>query len=134
MRPQDHVQLLAIVLLVLLASAQAWASELPRTSWGDPNLQGVWTNTTTTPLERPDKLGTRKVLTDQERAALDRRAAENADRRPRKRDTGSYNSFWLEKGGSSKQSALIVKPADGKLPRFTLAAQSRVNALAAARQ
>ncbi len=40
----------------------------PRTPWGDPDLQGLWTNTTTTPLERPADLAGRALLTEEERA------------------------------------------------------------------
>ena len=40
-----------------------------QTAWGDPDLQGLWTNTTTTPLERPDDLADKEVLTDEEWAA-----------------------------------------------------------------
>ena len=45
---------------------QGWS--VPRTSWGDPDLQGLWTNRreATTPLERPIEFGTRRFLTDEE--------------------------------------------------------------------
>ena len=105
-----------------------------RTPWGDPDLQGVWTNTTTTPLERPATLSDRATLTEEERAGLDEEAVRNADGVPRERDTGSYNSFWLEKGRRSEQTSLIVDPENGRLPAFTRAAQQRVDALASARQ
>ena len=111
------------------ASAQPAAADdggwqAPRTPWGVPDLQGVWTNTTTTPLERPDELADREVLTDEERAELDELAVRNADQPPRERDTGAYNSFWLEKGLRTEQTSLIVAPPDGKLPAFTPAACS----------
>jgi len=125
------------VCICLAFSTTAFAQEptsVPRTPWGDPDLQGVWTNTTTTPLERPGSVSDRTVLTDEERAELDEEAARRADRPPRERDTGSYNSFWLEKGQRSQQTSLIVDPADGRLPAFTPAAQQRVESLAAARQ
>ena len=121
------------------ASAQPAAADdggwqAPRTPWGVPDLQGVWTNTTTTPLERPDELADREVLTDEERAELDELAVRNADQPPRERDTGAYNSFWLEKGLRTEQTSLIVAPPDGKLPAFTPAAHHRVVDLAAARK
>ena len=122
------------VVLALPLSVLGQSEVGPRTPWGDPDLQGLWTNTTTTPLERPAAHGDRAVLTDEERAALDEEAARRADGPPRERDTGSYNSFWLEKGLRSEQTSLIVEPADGTLPAFTPAAQRRVEALAAARQ
>ena len=65
--------LFTMAAVVLLApaggAAQSW--EAPVTPWGDPDLQGSWTNTTTTPLERPAELADQDVLTDEERAARD---------------------------------------------------------------
>src|SRR5262245_21433005 len=49
-----------------------------RTPWGHPGVQGLWTNTTTTPRDRPATLGDRATLTDAERAELDARAARAA--------------------------------------------------------
>ena len=133
---QSHVVAMMIAGLVLSEFVPVKAQQVTRTAWGAPSLEGIWTNTTTTPLERPDSFGDRQVLTDEEQAVLNEQDTENhsADRPPRKRDTGSYNSFWLEEGRRSKQSALIVEPRDGKLPAFTSAAQQRVEALARARQ
>src|SRR5262249_38815776 len=90
-----------------------------RTPWGDPDLQGAWTNTTTTPLERPDAFAGKTVLTDEERRDLDERAVRNADRAPKAGDTGAYNDFWLDRGKQSGQTSLIVDPPDGKLPPLT---------------
>ena len=52
-----------------LEAADGWAA--PRTPWGDPDLQGTWTNTTTTPLERPDDIEAGSLLSDEERSARD---------------------------------------------------------------
>jgi hypothetical protein len=87
-----------------------------RTPWGDPDLQGLWNNSTTTPLERPTALGTKQVLTAQEIEERDEQAARNADAPPRPGDTGTYNAAWFERGKSLRQSSLIVDPADGRLP------------------
>jgi len=59
-------------------------TEAQRTPWGDPDLQGIWSNTTTTPLERPVDLSNKTVLTEEERAVLARQVAErlNTDRAP----------------------------------------------------
>src|SRR5712692_8242683 len=59
------------------AVGKAQASRL-RTSWGDPDLQGMWTNTTTTPLERPKDLEGKQVLTNDEFADRDRQEAERS--------------------------------------------------------
>ena len=139
MRPRTCLTLAVAALLgagTALAQPAAVAGDgwpAPRTPWGDPDLQGVWTNTTTTPLERSDELAGREVLTAEERAEFDELAVRNADQPPRERDTGAYNSFWLEKGLRSEQTSLIVS-RDGKLPAFTPAAHQRVVDLAAARK
>ena len=131
------VALPTIIAVVLLATGVAWgqtptikaeqgASSL--TPWGDPDLQGTWTNTTTTPLERPDEYEGRSVITDEERAELDARATGSRERPPttdrspewRRRDAqGAYNSFWVDRGTRSTQTSLIVDPADGRFPSLT---------------
>ena len=61
-----------------------------------------------------------QVLTDEETASLEQRAAKNRiDRPPRLGDTGAFNQFWIDRGTKvvpTKQSSLIVDPLDGKLP------------------
>ena len=127
-----------------LAVAQSAASgaEVWRTPWGDPDLQGTWTNRTTTPLERPSEFAERSVLTNEERAELDARAAGNPDRPPpegrsaewRRRDArGAYNSFWLDRGSRSEQTSLIVDPPNGRLPAKTERVRHRDAAIEAAR-
>ena len=106
-----------------------------RTPWGDPDLQGTWTNTTTTPLERPSELAGKPVLTAEERAALDAARVRDADGRVRRPgDTGAYNAFWGEAGKSSAQTSLIADPPDGRLPPLTPEAQKRADDLEAARR
>src|SRR4051812_18358266 len=61
------------------ASARTWTA--PRTPWGEPDLQGVWSYATLTPLERPDTQAGKEVLKDEEVAALDQEARTGADRR-----------------------------------------------------
>ena len=104
-----------------------------RTPWGDPDLQGTWTNTTTTPMERPEELAGRELLTDEERAELDAEAVRNADRPPRPGSTGAYNTFWFERGVRTNQTSWIVDPPDGRLPPITPKEQKRMVALAAVR-
>ena len=48
------------------------AQTAPRTAWGDPDLQGTYTNKTTTPLQRPDNVGDREFLTEEEVANRER--------------------------------------------------------------
>jgi hypothetical protein len=92
----------------------------PRTPDGQPDLQGVWTNATITPFERPSELAGKQVLTDEEAAGLEEQAAQGrVDRAPRAGDTGSYNQFWFDSGTkvvSTRQTSLVVDPPDGRVP------------------
>jgi hypothetical protein len=110
---------------------------LQRTPWGDPDLQGIWSNTTTTPLERLPEASDKTVLTDEERSTLARQVAErlNQDRPPaRAGQVVPYNEFWYERGTLTNRTALIIDPADGKLPPFTADAQKRWDAMTAERR
>jgi len=98
--------------------AKTWT--LPRTPDGQPDLQGVWTNPTITPFERPVALGEKAFWTEQEAADLERRAAENqVDRPPKPGDPGSYNQAWTDAGTkvvSTLQTSLVVDPPNGRVP------------------
>ena len=59
------------------------AKAAARTLWGDPDLQGEWTNTTATRLERPDDLKDKAVLSEEELAEQNQQAAARVDQRPR---------------------------------------------------
>jgi hypothetical protein len=93
-----------------------------RTPWGDPDLQGTWTNETITPFERPASLANTPFLTETEASALEARAArqrETADDVSRPGDVGSYNQVWFDSGTkvvSTRQTSLVVEPADGRVP------------------
>jgi hypothetical protein len=111
--------------------AAGW--EPPRTTWGHPDLQGVWDPTTGTPLERPPEYKDREFLTDEEAAERERtRFAQfdSPDRGPQNR-TGDYGSVWREGSKNAlNRTSLIVDPPDGRLPPLTPAARQA----AAARQ
>ena len=121
------------VLAPLGAFAQAPAGgagefAAPRTAWGDPDLQGRWTNTTTTPLERPADLEGREFLTEEERAARDEAGDVAREQRgidPGTGETGSYNNFWVERGVRMARTSLIVDPPEGRLPPLTPAEAER---------
>ena len=117
------------VLVALLApataGAQSGAAAVPRTPDGHPDLQGLWTNSTTTPLERPDRLAEQSVYTAEEVAAIDAANAGRNDRPPRSGDPGTYNDFWWERGGALTRTSLIVDPPDGRLPSRTPAGDRR---------
>ena len=108
-------------------AANRWTP--PRTQWGDPDLQGVWNNSTITELERPKELSGKQVLTDADVAALEQKAAQNrVDRPPRDGDPGTYNQAWFDRGTKvvpTRRTSLIIDPPDGKLPALTAAGQRR---------
>ena len=102
------------------AGAATWTP--PRTEWGEPDLQGTWTNETLTPFERPKNLAGKPFLTEQEALAIERQAAaqrDSTDGSSRPGDVGSYNQFWFDSGTrvvSSRQTSLVVDPPDGRVP------------------
>jgi hypothetical protein len=101
-------------------SERTWS--VPRTPDGQPDLQGVWTNATLTPLERPRTLGDRLQLTEAEAAAVEEQASrrrETADEDRRQGDVGAYNQFWFDSGTTvlpTRQTSLVVDPPDGRVP------------------
>jgi hypothetical protein len=110
-------------------AAKTWTQ--PRTPDGQPDLQGVWTNATITPFERPSALAGKEFLTAEEAAKLER---ENAERRqanddaPRPGDVGSYNEFWFDSGTrvvGTRRTSLVVDPPDGRVPLKPSAEQAR---------
>jgi hypothetical protein len=109
---------------------------IARTPWGDPDLQGVYTFSTNTPLERPNGLVGKESYTEAELTALEEQAAAgyNAEgRKPRAGDVGTYNNFWTsnEKGKLTGRTSLIVNPENGRMPPLTERAQKVHDKLAA---
>ena len=108
-----------------VAPAKKW-----RTPWGDPDLQGTWTNATTTALERPAKYKGREFLTPEERAAQDKVTEVATDKREKQGTPedveGAYDGLWWDRGRSDGRTSLIYDPADGKIPALTPAAQHRI--------
>ena len=127
---------LAFTLLALLAAgesrpveAQSADSEqrppVPRTPWGDPDLQGLWNYATTTPLHRPPKYAGREWLTEEEVAAENLEWSTFATSERRSELTSqfdlslNFNQVWWDLGTSTGRTSLITDPADGRLPPRT---------------
>src|SRR5882762_2704387 len=111
-----------------------------------PDLEGVWSFATITPLERPAEFAGKPELTADEAAAYERRMVEtnNRDRRdkssPEADVGGAYNEAWFDRGSvltvvnGKKRSSLIVDPTDGKIPALTPGGKQRADARAADRR
>ena len=123
--------LMGAVALAMLAPLGADGQTTPKTPWGDPDLQGTYTNKTITPLERPEALGDKEFLTAEEVAAQNRASATRASSERRaeltpERDLAlAYNQVWWDRGTATGRTSLIVDPPDGRLPPLTLAAEQR---------
>ena len=120
------MRFVSIAAVIVSASVIVAAQAVPRTPWGDPDLQGIWPSGAliSVPFERPPEFGTRAQLTDKEfadrAAALQRQADDDAA--PTSTGTApSVNppSHWLEAGRASRQASLIVDPPNGRLPPMT---------------
>ena len=128
----------ALAGIAAVAGAAHPAAQSPSrtTAWGDPDLQGVYTFATITPLQRPDDVAGRALLTAEEAASFEERTAlERVDRPPRPGDAGTYNRFWVDYGTrvvGTLRTSLVVDPPDGRLPPLAPAAQARNEARGAA--
>lgn len=132
---------LAVLLLAAVSaagqtpkSAKTWTP--PRTPDGQPDLEGIWTSATLTPLERPADLAGKPTLTEKEAADYEKRVLQqgNRDRRDGNPETdvgGAYNQFWFDRGNKvvgTRRTSLIVDPPDGLIPPLTPEAQKRMEA------
>ena len=104
----------------------------PRTPWGEPDLQGTFSNRTITPFERPANVNGREFFTPEEVAALEKRAAEQSGDEERSKGTRgdverAYNDFWWDRGKNvtTPRTSLVVDPADGRVPPLTEEAKKR---------
>jgi hypothetical protein len=131
----------------------------PRTADGQPDLQGVWANNNATPLERPKELAGRALLTEQELAALKKKASElfnggksdaafgdqvflsvlanvegnKAGFKSTDGETGDYSSVWTVEREFDNRTSLITDPPDGRLPAMTPQAEQKQRTAAAKR-
>ena len=124
---------LAVALIAAPVAAQSEAMA-QRTPHGDPDISGIFTFRTITPLERPQALADRASLTAEEAAAFEASERTRLNRDLFDPETGapnagyqsraeggvlSYNEFWYERGielTADKRTSLIVDPPDGRLP------------------
>lgn len=119
--------------LTAYSQTPAQTDNLPRTPDGKPDLQGIWTNTTQTPLQRPERFGDQQTLSAEEagrmvQSAQDREQRSNApsdpDRAPPTdgNTAAAYNTFWLDRGSQvthidgEYRTSMIIDPPNGQIP------------------
>ena len=146
-RVKTGIALALIPAALFAAHAFAGDYRVPRLPDGTPDLQGVWTNATATPVERSPELGDRRAFTEQEAAAISKAAvaaveADAAPSDPNKKieaisslpPVGNYNLFWTDRGmtvaniNGEYRTSMIIEPSNGRIPALTAAGQQRVTA------
>jgi hypothetical protein len=130
-----RLSLLALASLLPLA-AQSTAKRVPTP---EPDLQGVWSYITITPLERPADLAGKAFFTKAEAEAYEKKIADDNDKDRRDGSADSdvaraYNEAWWDRGTkvvSTLRTSLIVEPADGRIPTLTPSARAAAQERAA---
>jgi hypothetical protein len=139
------IAVVALVPVSIAGQAQSAAGQPqapPRALDGHPDLQGIWTNATITPLERPAEHAGKEFLTETEAAEYEKQARQrnNADRRDGNAEADlavGYNDVWWDRGTnvvSTRRTSIIVDPPDGRIPPLTPEAQKKAAARAEARR
>jgi hypothetical protein len=135
---------LSLLTLAWCAPGLADTYKAPRLSDGTPDFQGVWTNATATPMERPAEFGNRRSFSKEEADAIEREArgrvaADAAPSDPNKKieaasslpPVGNYNLFWTDRGMTAAlingeyRTSVLIDPANGRFPELTAAAKQR---------
>ena len=126
----------------------------PKTSFGQPDLEGVWSNDSATPLQRPAAWADKQFLTDAEVAQVQQAARQleqdgdalfgdeliadtlqgHTESTSHDTETGNYNAFWLPARDFDRRTSLIIDPPNGRIPPETPEAQKRRAALAEQRR
>ena len=123
----------ALVVVMCLSASSVSAQQAPRTPWGDPDLQGVYSNENElrVPVERPDRFAGRRPegFTPQELAALGRQLSETRRANPESQAFGGLSPQRFDLVPS--RAWLLVDPADGKMPPLTPLGEERRRAYAA---
>jgi hypothetical protein len=124
--------------------------KVPRTPDGKPDLQGVWSNNSVTPLMRPRQWADRETISDAElkelqgyaakaaqngdaifqnvvQLALDAKEKGKFDQTSYDKTTGNYNQFWMAEHDWDTRTALIIDPPNGMLPPLTPEGQKKAS-------
>ena len=130
---RDHFAGLTIaipVMVVAMALPLAGASaQALKTPWGEPDLQGIWTDESDTPLQRSPRFASQEFFTDAQRAELDkeRSALLRRDRRVERGTeldvAGAYNALFMTQKRTGARTSMITDPPNGRIPPLTAKAQ-----------
>ena len=124
----------AIALVVGAASAVSitgLSAQAPalKTAWGEPDLQGIWTDESDTPLQRSPKFANQETFTEAQRAELDRersalmRRDKRVERGTELDVAGAYNAVFTSQKRTGARTSLIIDPPNGRIPPMTQEAQ-----------
>jgi hypothetical protein len=123
---------LPATLLAQSAAPTAKPYTAPKTPWGEPDLQGTFSNRTITPFERPANVNGREFFTPEEVAAMEKAASQSGGDEGRKPGTRgdvdrAYNDFWWDRGTkvTTLRTSMVVDPPDGRVPPQTEEARKR---------
>lgn len=126
--------LMGMVVAALPVSGQTGTWSAPRTPWGDPDIQGIFTTDDElgVPFERPEAMGEREIVTDEEfavrQAQAQRLAAADAEAFVEAGSGGAGvgpPAHWLERGQPSRRTSLVIDPRNGRIPYLDEAARRR---------
>src|SRR5262249_44434202 len=119
----------AIISVPITNTAAQTSVPMLKTPWGEPDLQGIWTDETDTPLQRPARYAAQEFFTPAQREALNKERLEllSRDTRPERgteRDVSSaYNSVFVTVKRIGERTSKIVDPPNGRIPPMTSEAQ-----------
>jgi hypothetical protein len=105
--------------------AQAPAGQALKTPWGEPDLQGIWTDEFDTPFQRPAKYANQEFFTEAQREELDQERSALLGQRATERGlAGGYNfAIFLTTKRTGARTSRIVDPPDGRIPPLTAQAE-----------
>jgi hypothetical protein len=119
----------AVSLREALTQASETSGAALKTPWGEPDLQGIWTDEFDTPLQRPAEYASQEFFTPAQREELDRERGAHFGGDPRQQRGsaidvgGAYNTVFLTVKHVGARTSLIVDPPNGRIPPQTPEAQ-----------